>query len=543
MKNKGYYRNYARQNLIFCAALVLLLFLVWIWLIIDIGDLVRYRNDPEIRQAEKEQKLADIQTYPVYKRRFFQGAFWLCVLLASGGIVGYLMKNWGEVQQKLVFPFKFGENEVPVRKKDLALASTIAMGLTSAAQVRELNAGLISGAQIASDIYRTIGKSTNYHIQQMVGTPEQKSLPEAPQKNTPTFQELLVHGEVARNKPMILCYQNGQPHFGSFLDIYSTGIAGESGSGKTTTQLFLIGSGLLCHQAKVYEIDPHFPHPKSLGAKTRPLWESGLIKKATWKDEILDVVQEVEMILERRLKQEDTDETPVLLIIDEIAMLSRTSFFTPIAHCMERIAQEGRKCHIFEMLSSQVWLAEIIGKNSALRDSLTSAYVHKIKPKQANLLLQNKDATDLVKQIRKPGKVVFCPVFDPPTLCDIPLTTEEDMQTVARMLSGENFHKASVTNTFEQPVTSYEQNVTETSHEKKILVPEMILTPEFCRTQREKFGLSLRDVAEKIGCHHNKIYRYEKGEADLSDDEKKLLWAVLTQAGSQRGNTVTPGYL
>ncbi len=61
----------------------------------------------------------------------------------------------------------------------------------------------------------------------------------------PTFRELLARGELARGKPMILGYEHGVPRRGSFLDIYSAAVAGESGSGKTSTLLFLIGSALI----------------------------------------------------------------------------------------------------------------------------------------------------------------------------------------------------------------------------------------------------------------------------------------------------------
>lgn len=537
MRDKNFYRNYRALNVVICLILLCFLAMLWVWIGSNIIDLIRYHDDPEIWQAEKEQKLADIHTYPVYKRRFFQGAFWLCVLLASGGIVGYLMKNWGEVQQKLVFPFKFGENEVPVRKKDLALASTIAMGLTSAAQVRELNAGLISGAQIASDIYRTIGKSTNYHIQQMVGTPEQKSLPEAPQKNTPTFQELLMKGEIAPGRPLIFGYdQAGQSKTGTWIDLFSSAIGGVSGTGKTATLRSLISQSLISGQVELFWIvDYHYPHPKSLLSTLGDLKNLQSIRYAETQFQTVEILEEVNETIDRRLAGKEPSYPVKVLVIDEVLIVCRKS--AKAIETILKIATESRKAGIYGLFSAQTWKAESVG-GSEVRDCLTSRFAHKMQPKQANLLLQDSDQSKQVKTLTT-GQALFSPVNGIAEVLTIPFCAPSDMQTIARMLSGENFHKAPVT----QPVTFDEQDVTETSCEEKIFISEMVLTPEFCRTQREKFGLSLRDVAEKIGCHHNKIYRYEKGETDLSDDEKKLLWAVLTQARSQREDPVTPGYI
>jgi hypothetical protein len=252
----------------------------------------------------------------------------------------------------------------------------------------------------------------------------------------PTFRTLVENNELSLNKPMILCFENGLPRRGSFLDIYSSAVAGESGSGKTGTCLFLIGSGLLCEpQIRFYEIDPHFPHPKSLGKKTEPLWKADLMKFAHMKDDMLTLLKEVEQILDNRLKQHDTDTTPIVLVIDELAFLSKTSIGKAIAHMMERISTEGRGCQVYMLAASQTWLTARTGKSSVVRDTLTSAYVHRIKPKQANLLLQDREEADKVKKfIKQEGDVLFCPVGDESVIGRMPLTTEGDMKRVAERM-------------------------------------------------------------------------------------------------------------
>ena len=255
----------------------------------------------------------------------------------------------------------------------------------------------------------------------------------------PTFHALLQRGDIAPGKQMILGYSDGIPRKGSFLDIYSAAIAGESGSGKTASLLFLIGSGLVADHVRFFGIDPHYPHPKSLGFKTKTLWDAGLMRMATYKDDMLAMLHDVEQIIDNRLKQRDTDTTPVVLVIDELAFLAKTSVGGAIAHTMERISTEGRKCQVYLLASSQTWLVARTGESSVVRDTLTSAFVHRIKPKQANLLLQDKEEVDKVKRYcKKPGQVLLCPVNDESVICRIPFATEADMALVVDMVREAN---------------------------------------------------------------------------------------------------------
>jgi hypothetical protein len=105
---------------------------------------------------------------------------------------------------------------------------------------------------------------------------------------------------------------------------------------------------------------------------------------------------------------------------------------------MERISTEGRKCAVYMLASSQTWLAARTGDSSVVRDTLTSAYVHRIKPKQANLLLQDRGEAEKVKKyVKQAGDVLFCPVGDDSVVCKMPYTTEADMMMVAEMLQAQ----------------------------------------------------------------------------------------------------------
>ena len=426
-------------GIIAAAAAVIMVLMYQIWLA---GP-----EDARLTEVKVQTQINNIAWYSsAYKVAFVAV---LGVLLISVLFISYSVAK-SRLKKASVHTYKIGKyNEVVVHEKDLSLAAPIAMGLMNAEQLKQMN----GGTERAFELYTRMAEVQAKQLQTMVGrkgvaqilsptesagqpSPEQSALPQI--SPVPTFRHLLDTGEVSRGKPMILGYENGQPRRGSFLDIYSAAVAGESGSGKTATLLFLIASGLVSGAVRYVGIDPHYPHPKSLGFKTKPLWDAGLMKMATFKDDMLAALKEIEQTIDNRLRQIDKDDTPVVLVIDELAFLAKTSIGGAVAHTMERISTEGRKCAVYMLASSQTWLVARTGDSSVVRDTLTSAFVHRIKPKQANLLLQDKDEAEKVKKyLKQPGDVLLCPVNDDSILCKMPFTTESDMEFVADMLRAE----------------------------------------------------------------------------------------------------------
>jgi len=387
-----------------------------------------------IRRIEEREQAKDITFYSAAARRFSVVAPSTLLLTLLIGV-----SCWGRahIKRASVHLYKIGDNTVVVHERDLSLAAPIAMGLMNAEQLKQMNGGIDK----AFELYERMASLQTKQFKALgTGTVPQKILSRDVQElrpaDIPTFLELLNSGQIQSGKPMILGFSHGKPRLGSFLDIYSAAVAGESGSGKTSTMLFLIGSGLISQRIKFFGIDPHYPHPKSLGFKTQHLCEAGLMRMATDKADMFDTLKDVEQTIDNRLKQTDTDETPVVLVIDELAFLAKQSIGPTLARTMERISTEGRKCAVYMLASSQTWLASRTGAGSSVvRDTLTSAYVHRIKPKQANLLLQDKDEADKVKKyVKQAGEVLLCPVNDDSVVCQMPYTTEEDMRLVANMV-------------------------------------------------------------------------------------------------------------
>lgn len=367
----------------------------------------------------------------------FAGVLGLCVLIVATGL------HRERVKKASVHVYKVGHSEIVIHERDLSAAWQIVTGLTNAEELNAIN----GGTEKALQLYAVMADVQSRQMQALLGKRGiQPALPEAiaiPRPTTPpptgtkipTFQELLTAGELAPGKPMILGFEQGKPRRGSFLDIYSAAVAGESGSGKTITLLFLIGSGIVACGVRFVVIDPHYPHPKSLGAKITPLVTRGIVTLATKKADMFRALQDVETTLANRLQQTDLDPTPVVLVLDELTLLSKMSVGATVFRVMERISTEGRKCAVYMLASSQTWLASRTGADSVVRDTLTSAYVHRIKPKQAHLLLQDKTEVAKVKTIKAAGEVLLCPVEGDSVICQIPDTTKQDIARIAEMVS------------------------------------------------------------------------------------------------------------
>lgn len=251
------------------------------------------------------------------------------------------------------------------------------------------------------------------------------------------------------------------------------------------------------------------------------------MRMATYKDDMLGVLAEVEQTIDNRLKQVDTDTTPVVLVIDELAFLSKTSIGSQVAHTMERISTEGRKCAVYMLASSQTWLAARTGDSSVVRDTLTSAYVHRIKPKQANLLLQDKEEADKVKKyIKQAGEVLFCPVNDDSTVCRMPYTTENDMKVVAQM-----FKSDEVINVASHPVNgqlSGKQIHTQLPITSSAQLDPNLLTPAMLQEQMKVSPLGeeiwQKRLAEASGVSESLISNIVQGKKKLTTrTAKKLL--------------------
>jgi hypothetical protein len=251
-----------------------------------------------------------------------------------------------------------------------------------------------------------------------------------------SFAELLrqriVQKAVSEEK-LILGYVDGVLRYGSWLDLYSCAIAGTSGSGKTTTVLFLLFQAILCG-AKIVLIDPHLNNlDESLAARLAPLKKAfhGNPIDDSNPEAVLYYVQWFRKELARR-KQAGKKGALLIFCIDEFnAVMRMPDVKKELAELLVSIEQEGRKFGIFALLIGQVWTAQQIG-GADLRRSLASRIVHRIDEEYAKLLLGSKYGQKCIEL--EVGSSWFRDTNGGTNKMLTPATYKEDGYTIAEIL-------------------------------------------------------------------------------------------------------------
>jgi len=250
----------------------------------------------------------------------------------------------------------------------------------------------------------------------------------------PSMTELLEFRQVGDGIDLILGFDHGKAITGDWTDLYSTGVCGASGSGKTNMASFLLAQSLL-HRGKVMVLDPHANAKESLASTIEPLIPFLGCEPADGGHAALQTVLMVHDELNTRLHSKQRAYTPLILAIDEWTALMRGDLAEPLSALLEAIAQEGRKTWVFAFLMGQIWTASRAG-GTELRDALTSAYVLRSKPRQARMLTgetANEQPGDISKLPRGTGYLYR--VDGTRERITIPHTTTADMLHVAPLLT------------------------------------------------------------------------------------------------------------
>jgi hypothetical protein len=199
----------------------------------------------------------------------------------------------------------------------------------------------------------------------------------------PSFAELLQLGKVGRNNPLCLGFDDaGVSVDGSWLDLYSCGVGGLAGSGKTWTAVFLASQAAL-FGTRFVVLDPHAGDENSLAQRLAPLAGAYVCGVASAPADMRASVKLVAGELARR-KVNGRGE-PWLFVADEYSALQRGELAGELAELVEGLGQEGRKLGLYGLLCGQVWSAARSG-GTETRDSLASAYIHRLRPSQARML-------------------------------------------------------------------------------------------------------------------------------------------------------------
>jgi hypothetical protein len=147
------------------------------------------------------------------------------------------------------------------------------------------------------------------------------------------------------------------------------------------------------------------------------------------------LLEELNHILDRRLSGEIPSQQAILLVIDEMARLAKMECFDTLVTFLERCTEETRKANITFIGGSHKWTARHFKGRADIRACMNSMLIHKTKPSQADLLLEDAQDKHLVKHIQHPGEAILVTDYDVPNLVSIPFCGPQDMQAVATMLN------------------------------------------------------------------------------------------------------------
>jgi len=392
-------------------------------------------------------------------RRYDDLNFYGIIGLLSAGGVALIILAVGHSRAKItrasVHVARIGQHsEIPIHQNDLQSFYPIAVNLSLA----EIEASVSTAHENAYRISRQMIEDISDYTRVLAGkrgmpagesgSPELTLLDAPILPVIPTFADLLRTGTIASGKPLVLGYnQQGQPQFRSLQDLKSLAIAGWQGSGKTLSTGYLVASSVLAYGVHAYVIDPHKHHHESLYTLIKPLERTGHVTVINPFDTPA-LLDELNRTLDRRLAGEEASEPGLLLVIDELARLSKMDCFDVLLAFLERCTEETRKANITFIGGSNKWTARHFKGRADIRGCMNSMLIHKTKPSQANLLLEDAHDKSLVKHIHRPGDAILVTDYDVPTVVTMPFCTRKDMETIASMLS--NTGEAARSNTWQR---------------------------------------------------------------------------------------------
>lgn len=179
--------------------------------------------------------------------------------------------------------------------------------------------------------------------------------------------------------------ETGAPVHTDFNGLFSAGIGGLQGSGKTWTCANILTQAALAG-ASLALIDLHAGDKESLATRLAPLSASYLFDVASTPNAAIAAIKQVSARLRAR-QQGDNDRSLLVLAFDEYTSTLRRlgADADQIADELANIASEGRKYGVFALLLAQNWNTESTG-GSQIRNTLASALVHRMRASEARML-------------------------------------------------------------------------------------------------------------------------------------------------------------
>lgn len=222
----------------------------------------------------------------------------------------------------------------------------------------------------------------------------------------------------------------GEPVLADWLQLYSALVGGMSGSGKSTLiRSVLIQSAL--QGGRFVVLDRHFgAGEESLGASLQPLRPLMLCDVAANEKQMVDALRWVLDIGRRRKAGQDTDKSPLILVVDETtAMFQRSNVAGELGAVLGEIAQETRKVGVYALCIGQNFSAKIMP--TEIRNSFASFISCRARSDVARVMSGDTDFGHLAAKLRT-GQAVWMSTDGDMTRLAVPNATQKHIELVAR---------------------------------------------------------------------------------------------------------------
>ena len=271
--------------------------------------------------------------------------------------------------------------------------------------------------------------------------PDGSSLDAAPMlgAGVPSFAELLDQGKIGRNNPITIGFDSeGKAFETDWKGLYSSAIGGRQGSGKSWTAANIIAQSVL-HGARLVICDIHAGDDESISNRIAPLSSAFLFDTADSPKSVITAVRNLDAMLTARSDGKDKSRGIILLVFDEFTSTLRRlgKDSEAVSSILANVASEGRKFGIFALLIGHNWNAESTG-GTEVRDNLTSAMVHNLRPNEARMMT-GLTAASLPADTHslQPGQYYLLPKSGDMVKVQSPFMTDNDMHRVGQLLLGD----------------------------------------------------------------------------------------------------------
>ena len=342
-------------------------------------------------------------------------------------------------------------------------------------------------------------------------TTTQTALPAA-EFALPTMRELYEH--LQPGDELVLGYdvESGNAITGTFDKLYSGGTFGESGSGKSAWLRALISQTTLCYpDSRFYICDEHYASKQSL-TNTLPRIQNFVFLNMEKPEKELTAFKRE---FQRRKRQgEEATDRPLVLVVDELKAIRKKPWFPLLTELMELIPVEGRKFGVYMLISTQDCRVKA---GFDFRDTLTSLYAFKNKPKQLQTLLQDSDKVAQMKKVTQSGMALFEPTEGDPVIVKVPFCAPADMMYFAQELRVRQANGSEIIVSEDTTDTTINTDETHDRHGDTQLFRAALAT---CQNDK-------KTLAGKCGISESLLMKLETGERNFTDTTRQKLQAIL----------------